>query len=105
MGVENIVLLFCQRRGVKFEDIFYNVHEKNASQTRFMIWHYLHCTKKVSASSLSRMFNRNRPSIFRGIRVLSDHMKYHKEIRAEYESIVKYLEDAETPSNNSDAHS
>ena len=67
-----------------------------------MIWLYLHHTMKVSVTKISKNLDRNRPSIFRGIRIITGHMKYHKNIRDEYHSYLKELEDMAdtTPSEN-----
>ena len=59
-----------------------------------MIWYYLHYNAGMSATALSRQFQRNRPSIFRGIRIIKHQLKYNKELSAEYHGIVKKMEGA-----------
>lgn len=62
--------------------------------TRYMIWLYLHCEAGITAVSLAKRFSRNRPSILRGIRIIKHRLKYHKELRDEYQAISEKLEGA-----------
>lgn len=102
MVFENIVSVFCSSRGTTQESVFGADRKAEVWYTRYMLWHYLHYNANLSANQLSRMFNRNRPSIFRGIRLLKHQMKYDKNLRAEYHAIVEKIEGmAEaTPSEN-----
>ena len=92
--MQSIIESFCSYRGTSVDDVFSEKILKQLYCTRYMIWHYLHCRKKVPCSKLAKMFSRNIPSIFRGIRILKHDMCYHKRVREEYESIVKKIEDA-----------
>lgn len=102
MSPENIIIFFCQQTNVDHSLIYRRDHNGKLWNTRYMIWHYLHCVKGLPTSKLCKMFNRNRPTIFRGIRIFREHFKYHKDIRERYNNIVKKLEGmAEaTPSDN-----
>lgn len=92
--MQDIINAFCQYRGVEVADIFnYDRFQKNYF-TRYMIWHYLHCAKGISVGCLSKTFKRNRPSIFRGIRLLKHQFKYDKRLCAEYNGIVEKIEGA-----------
>lgn len=93
MEIEEIINFFCQERGVSPSAICGTSRTSDIWITRYMIWLYLHCNIGMSATRLSKYFNRNRPSIFRGIRIIKHDFKYHKELCAEYRGIVTKIED------------
>lgn len=101
MSVDLIINFFCEFKGITRAQLLSYYKGTNESSTRYMLWHYLHTAHKVSAGNLSKMFNRNVPSIFRGIRVVKHHMELYDDVRKEYDIIVKELEsmDLSTPSD------
>lgn len=102
MTTEEIILFFCNQTGLDPTTIYNREKNDNIWHTRYMIWHYLHHTQGMSATKLSKLFDRNRPSIFRGLRVFRNHLQFHSEVRKEYYGIVKKLEGIvnTTPSEN-----
>lgn len=92
MTIEGIINIFCEQAQVSYDQLISSARSAKLWYIRYMLWHYLHYTHGWSASRLAKYFNRNRPSIFRGIRILKYQMKYHKKIKADYESIVKIVE-------------
>lgn len=98
---QSIVRAFCRRRDLG-EDELFSVKSKRVWETRFMVWLYLHCEAKKSANRIAKMFGVTRASVFYGIRAIKHHMKYRKEIRDEYHSIMKEIEGAfsDAPSEN-----
>ena len=90
--MQSIVEAFCQHHGVAQEDIITYERSQKHYFTRYMVWHYLHCSKGMSAGKLSKLFNRNVPSIFRGIRLLKHQFKYDKSLLEEYYAIVSKIE-------------
>lgn len=102
MNIENIVETFCKMRNVQPSELFGGRRQKDVWNTRYMVWHYLHYELKMSANKLSVHFNRNRPSIFRGIRIIKHQMMFDKDLRKEYHRIIKEVEGAsnDTPSDN-----
>lgn len=90
----HIIDFFCDKRGVACELLFSDRLLITVSTTRYMIWYYLHYRKGYSASRLSRIFNRSRASIFRGMRIFKREIKYYKQTKTEYDSIVIQLEGA-----------
>lgn len=100
--IDTIIETFCRERGITPTEFCNPKRKSNVWITRYMIWHYLHYTCGMSANRLAKHFKRNRPSIFRGIRIIKHQFRYHKGLCAEYHAIVKKLEDvtAATPSEN-----
>lgn len=94
MTLDRIIDFFCAEKKIIRNDLF--GYHKNATvcTTRYMLWMYLHCSQNYSAGQISKLFNRNRPSVFRGIRVLKYHMEIYSEIKEEYKTIVKKIESA-----------
>lgn len=101
MSIENIIRTFCFHRHVPPEDIN-AVNNRRVNDTKYMIWMYLHCEMGISTNQIAKRFGRNRPSVFRGIRIIRHEFGYHKELREEYQNIVKKIEGAstDTPSEN-----
>lgn len=101
MDIENIIKIFCSYRSISEDDIAVG-NNRRINETKYMIWVYIHCEMGLSASKIAKRFNRNRPSIFRGIRIIKHQFKYHKALRAEYQSIVEKIEGMTevTPSEN-----
>lgn len=102
MQIDSIIRFFCIQRGVDYAELKGFGRTSNLVETRFMVWHYLHFNMGLSCTVLSKLFHRNRPSIFRGIRVVKQHMRFHKHVKEEYDSIVKKIKDApeEAPSDD-----
>lgn len=102
MTTDSIIDYVCERNGLSREDLL--IYDKSYSKIliRYMLWFYLHVEKKVSIGWLSKTFKRNRPSIFRGIRVLRHEMKLYKDKADVYNAFKKELEAAsgETASND-----
>lgn len=90
--VNLIIETFCKERGIIPSDLDNPKRKSKVWITRYMIWHYMHYNLSMSAGKLSRLFKRNIPSIFRGIRIIKHQFKYHEELRAEYYGIVSKLE-------------
>lgn len=101
MAIENIIKTFCAHRHISEVDIVI-VNNRHINDTKYMIWFYLHYAMGVSANQIAKRFKRNRPSVFRGIRIIKHHFKYHKELREEYQTIIQKIEGAstDTPSEN-----
>lgn len=95
MTVSEVIGYFCNKRGVGIAQVLSRLDQLNVNITRYMIWHYLHKHMSVSAGRLGVIFKRNRPTIFRGIRVLETHMNFHSELKNTYYDIVKELEGLE----------
>lgn len=102
MDIDRSIDIFCENRGTDRNIILGDGRGTEVWCTRYMIWHYLHYNVNVSATQLAKLFRRNRPSIFRGIRLLRHQLKYHRDLRTQYHSIVSKIEGtAETvPSEN-----
>lgn len=101
MIADNVINTFCRMRGVDRETLESRSHESSVWETRYMVWHYLHYYKDMSAGLLSKIFHRNKPSIFRGIRLIKHQMRYYAELREEYYRIVEILEgETENPPSN-----
>lgn len=94
MDAHQIIEIVCGIRGISTETVLSYESKSEAWYTRYMLWMYLHTNKRMSANKIARIFNRNRPTIFRGIRLLKHQMVYDKALSAEYETIVKKIEDA-----------
>lgn len=94
MELDNIIDFFCDRKNVCKESLFGDTTRRAESLTRYMLWHYMHCELKISIGTLAKKFNRNRPSVFRGIRMIRDHMRLYKDVRSEYEMLVNELKKA-----------
>ena len=102
MNPDEVISFFCTQTGVDPAQITSRAKDGDIWHTRYMLWHYMHNNMGMSATKLSKLFNRNRPSVFRGLRVFRNHLHYHKNIREEYHGILKKIEGmAEaTPSEN-----
>ena len=100
MTIDSVIHFFCTHKGITKEELIGKTRRADIWLTQNMVWHYLHYNLGMSATQLSKKFNRNRPSIFRGIRVLKQHIKFHKHIKDEYESLIKKMEESEAPSTN-----
>lgn len=87
-----IINFFCEYRDINHRMLFGKDKKGNVNMTRYMLWHYLHTKMGMSANALARMFNRNRPSIFRGIRVLREQMEIYKKLSDEYSILIKEME-------------
>lgn len=98
MTTTNLTLL-CEILGISAEDITSCRRSGFLVQSRFMVWYFLHCRCGIPISSLSCLFKRSSPSIFRGIRIFKGQMKYHKEVRDRYHEFIKKIEDAECASS------
>lgn len=96
MPTSRIINLFCEEKGVDFNKLVVHDRHMDVSYIRYALWHYLHCQRNVSAATLAKLFDRNRPSIFRGIRVFRHHIKYDKELEKDYYATIKKIEDALT---------
>lgn len=102
MTIEDVINYVCERNGFIYDDLLEYDKSYNKATTRYMLWFYLHVEMKVSIGVLSKMFNRNRPSIFRGIRILRHDMKLYKDTADRYIALKTELEaiSEETASNN-----
>lgn len=100
MNIDNIVETFCKMRYVLPSELFGDRRLKDVCNTRYMVWHYLHYDLGMSANKLSAHFNRNRPNIFRGIKIIKHQMMFDKDLRKEYHRIIKEVEGVsnDTPS-------
>ena len=103
MTVENIIRTFCECRSVEEPELV-NKKSTHVHETKYLIWLYLHCEMGMSATQLAKRFNRNRPSIFRGIRIIKHCIKYSDNMARQYHDIVEKLEGAAnaTPSEDMD---
>lgn len=95
MTIEQIICFFCKENNVCTDDVYGRTKTLSVWTTRYMIWHYLHSKYKTSGGKLAKMFNRNIPSIFRGIRVIKHEMGLYKDLKVRYDSIVQKIEGAE----------
>lgn len=94
MSFDYIVTIFCQCRNTTADEITGQSRNARVCDTRYMIWYYLHYNCGVSVTKLSARFKRNRPSIFRGIRILKQQLQLYKPLRQEYANIIKQIEAA-----------
>lgn len=92
MTLDAIIECFCQEHQTTKNELFSNTKQVDISYVRYMIWFYLHYNMGLSANQLAKIFNRNRPSIFRGMRIIKHNIKHNREIRDKYHSIVERLE-------------
>lgn len=95
MTLEQIIAVFCEENNVEVKDVCGGVKSFAVWTTRYMIWHYLHIEHSYSANKLSKIFNRNRPSVFRGIRIIKNEMELYKEVKCKYESIVNKIKEGQ----------
>lgn len=95
MTTEQVICFFCKETGVNTEDVYGHVRTMDVWTTRYMVWLYLHCHMKVSGEKLAKMFDRYRPSVLRGIRIIKHDISRYKEVRERYEKIVSKLEGGE----------
>lgn len=93
MELDKIVGFFCRKRNIVPEVLYSRFKSLATNSTRYQLWYYLHYTHGYSANKLSLIFNRNRNTIFRGIRMVKHHIEIYKGYKAEYEAIIKELED------------
>lgn len=88
---DDIIDFFCDRKGVCKDSLFGDSIKTVDCATRYMIWHYFHCELKISIGRIARKFNRSRNTVFRGVRMMRNHIRLYKNIRAEYEGLVNEL--------------
>lgn len=102
MNFESIIEQFCHLNEVTKEALNAHTRTKDLIYKRYIIWHYLHVKNGVSAGVIAKHFNRNVPSIFRGIRILKCQMFFHKDVNNLYTLLTKGLEGAssDTPSDD-----
>lgn len=100
MTIDSVIHFFCTHKGITKEELIGHERRNDLWKLRNFLWHYCHYNLGYSANQLSKTFNRNRPSIFRGIRVLKQHIKFHKHIKDEYEALIKKMEESLDPSIN-----
>lgn len=93
MTVDDIIDYFCEARGLTRDTLFGKYKGKTESITRYQLWYYLHYTHGYSAGRISRMFHRNLPTVFRGIRVAKHHIELYKDTKDEYDAFIKKMED------------
>lgn len=101
ISVKEIIHFFCRCRGCRPEDIYGIVTTDLASHTRYMIYGYLHGKMGYNTHMLAEEFGRDRRNIQRGMAKFKIFYKHHADIRDEYKTIVKKMEDAfgeKTPS-------
>lgn len=91
MSLDTVIDVVCDKRNINREILMGKSKANHVSLTRYMLWHFLHCSMGVSAGKLSRIFDRNIPSIFRGIRIMRHYMKYYKDIQSEYLEIAEAI--------------
>lgn len=94
MNIDNIIVLFCQYAGITREELYGESRRKDIWNTRYMLMHYLHYAQGLSANELARLFNRTRGSVFRGLRTIRSHIKFHKNVKDEYDFIVERIGDS-----------
>lgn len=98
----DIIEIICNLRNVSVSDVMSDARHGLVPSTRFMVWLYLHYDNGWSANRIAKTFGRTRTCVFRGMRILKHQMKYNKEMREEYQGILKRLEGMteSTPSEN-----
>lgn len=89
--MDDIICYFCEKTGVKYDDCISKRGATDLWLVRYMIWHYLHATKKVSTSTIANKFGRTKANIFRGVRLFKHQLRYNKRTRDLYESVVNGL--------------
>lgn len=102
MNIEAIIKKFCVVRNTDMDCLFGESIKYHDCHNRYILWTYLHDKRGVSANKLARMFNRNRPSVFRGIRLYKHLLRYDRHEHRIYSDIVKKMESADkaTPSDD-----
>lgn len=88
--IENVIKAVCAHFKVDYSR--FNSLSEKPSIARYTIWLYLHCEMGMSVGKLTKYFNRNKASIFRGIRIMKHHVKYDKAARDEYIAVKKKIE-------------
>lgn len=89
--IADVVVQITTLRNVNIQDVVCSFKKKRISETRFMIYAYLHNELGISASKIGKYFNRPRRSILRGIQILKEWMQYHTDIKNEYGILVEKL--------------
>lgn len=93
MTIDNIIDYFCSERGITRDTLFGRYKGKTESATRYQLWYYMHYSFGYSAGRIARMFHRNKPTVFRGIRVAKEHIELYKDTKDEYDAFIKKMED------------
>lgn len=93
--IDCIIDIFCKRRNVNSKVVYSDlvVYDSRICDTRYMIWMYLHENLGMSSSVLAKMFHRNRPSIFRGIRLIRHRLLFDNVLSREYNDASKMIEE------------
>ena len=100
MTIDSVIHFFCTQKNISKEELVSHKRRTDLWLIRGMVLHYLHYNHGMSATQLSELFNRNRPNIFRRIMVFKQHIKFHKHIKDEYETLIKKMEESEETSIN-----
>lgn len=102
MNATAIIAKICEILKVDPDAVMRDARGLSVWEARYMTWMYLHYTAGLSASSIARLFNRDRSNVFRGIRTFKNNMKYDRALRRRYENISQKIEgtDESAPSGD-----
>lgn len=91
VNTDNIIDFFCNKKNVCRDSLLGDSIRIKDCATRYMIWYYLHCEDGLSISKIARKFNRTRGSVFRGIRMMRNHIRLYKDVKTEYDGLLNEL--------------
>lgn len=98
----DVIESFCEELGIDSAAVLGKSKSLELWNARYMLWHYMHYYMGFSATKISRIFDRNRPSIFRGIRLIKHQMKYDSKMRETYYGICAKIEGADSSAPSGD---
>lgn len=89
---EKVLLFFSKKHNLTKEDILSANRTNAVCMVRYMIFTYLHLNLKISSYALAKIFNRHRINVLRGIRCFKHELKYNKDIRSKFYSLIDEYE-------------
>lgn len=95
MTYDEVVDVFCNYTGIEREQLFSYNRTAKVRRGRHMLYLILRLKCGESSYTLAKKFNRTRRNIVRGISSTRDAMSIYKDVRREYEEIIKRIEDGE----------
>lgn len=102
MHPDKIIEIFCESKGILKESLLGTDKYENVRYARYMLYLILRDKCGISSYKLAVMFNRTRRNIVRGISMVRHHIKLYAEIRNDYHTILKKIEDAAETTSSED---
>lgn len=89
--IAKVTLRAADASGVSVDDLVSLKKHRKISETRYIVYHYLHKELKMPTSIIGRYFNQTKRNVWRGIQLLGEWTALYSDVSKRYDTIIENI--------------